>query len=387
MQVWQKSDTGRETERIKSIRCYPYAIPFRQGFATAHGLLTLRQGIILEISTEDNLHGIGEIAPLPEFSGESLEIALKALPELVRQFQGETLATVLALLHENPSSLPATVQSGLELAVFDILGKSTGQSIAELLQSDNRQIKTDIQVNAVIGARSLKEAIVQAHKAIEKGFSCIKLKMVGNEREQLERVAHIRETIGPSTQLRLDANEGWTFEQACSILKECERYHIQYVEQPLVAADRAGMRALQRETSIPLAADEAVESLESARNILTAQAAKILILKPQLIGGLRNTQTIIDEATSQGIACVITSSIETGIGLAGALHLVAASPAIELACGLATLELLENDLLIEKLSIQQGRLAVPMQPGLGVSLDRTALALYSTNARMQSEND
>jgi o-succinylbenzoate synthase len=357
---------------IQAIHCYPYRIPFRHSMTTAHGPITVREGAILEVVTEHDRHGFGEIAPLPAFRGEGLALALQSLPEIIEGLQGCSIHTALGRL-EVEGKMLASVQSGLELALLDVLGQCMGQSIAGLLQMDRQKIKAHVQINAVVGSNSIFEAVAQARRVGEKGFACIKLKMVGDEREQVERVAAVREAIGPERQLRIDANEGWSFEQARNILKRCERYDIQYVEQPLLATDLEGACRLQKETIIPLAADEAIESLESARNVLAKQAARILILKPQLLGGLRNTQRIISEAAKKNIACVITSSIETGIGVVGALHLAAASPTIELACGLGTMGLLEHDLLMDNLSIQRGQLTVPDQPGLGVSLNRMAL--------------
>ena len=108
-------------------------------------------------------------------------------------------------------------------------------------------------------------------------------------------------------------------------------------------------------------------------------AADILVIKPQLAGGLRIGQQIIAEATQRGIQCVITSTIETGIGLTAALHLAAASPAITLECGLATLSLLADDLLVDELPLHHGFIEVPAGLGLGAELDRKALERWTTS--------
>jgi L-alanine-DL-glutamate epimerase-like enolase superfamily enzyme len=129
--------------------------------------------------------------------------------------------------------------------------------------------------------------------------------------------------------------------------------------------------------AIPLAADEAITDLASAQQVLTEQAADVLIIKPQLAGGLRMGRQIIQAATQHNVQCVVTSSIDAGIGIASALHLVAASPEITLECGLSTLDKLEDDLIIERLQPKDGLLALPNTPGLGVHLDHTALARYS----------
>jgi L-alanine-DL-glutamate epimerase-like enolase superfamily enzyme len=137
------------------------------------------------------------------------------------------------------------------------------------------------------------------------------------------------------------------------------------------------MRNLRNMVSIPIAADEPVYGLESARQILSNEAADILVLKPQLAGGICVCRQIIREAQKYGVRCVITSAIETGIGVVSAIHLAAASPEVKLECGLATLHLLADDLLQNELHIQKGYVTVPVQPGLGVQLDRDALKKYN----------
>jgi o-succinylbenzoate synthase len=178
--------------------------------------------------------------------------------------------------------------------------------------------------------------------------------------------------------LRLDANEAWNLEQAIAILDRCTRYAIEYVEQPLKAHDVQGMHTLRQAVSIPIAADEAVHSLSSARCLLEHRAADILIIKPQLAGGLRLGRQIIEEAAAYGVQSVVTSTLETGIGLVAALHLAAAVPTVTLACGLATGHLLADDLLLDELPIRSGFFAVPPGPGLGVQVDAMALNRYAS---------
>ena len=203
-----------------------------------------------------------------------------------------------------------------------------------------------------------------------------------NVNEEIERVASVRDAIGPAMHLRLDANEAWHLEEAIAILSRCVPYDIQYVEQPLQAHDLVGMCTLRQAIPIPLAVDEAVYNQESAYLVLDSEAADILVIKPQLAGGLHVGQQIIQAAIERGIRSVITSTFEAGIGLTAELHLAAASPAVTLECGLATLHLLVDDLLIGDLPIRDGFLAVPTGPGLGVELDRQALDQYAVYSRV-----
>jgi L-Ala-D/L-Glu epimerase len=448
---------------IVDIEWHSYRIPFVNGFTTAHGLMPTREGAIVEVTTDQGITGIGEIAPLPEFAGSSLAEICKLLPTIAAYLRGKTVLEVLvgepyvgagedgwwggdpcgcpgwrisspyhggmdedkrptrasarpplpsppplAPTHgvlyglgrmdedKRPTrasarpplpSLPPLAPTygalcGVETALLDVLGKSNGCSIGTVLAPVNSTSRPRIPVNAAVGVKAIRLAAEAARAAQNMGFGCVKLKvgMGENLQEEIERIAAVREVIGPEMHLRLDANEAWSLEEAIAILSHCIPYVIQYVEQPLKAHDLNGMHTLRQAVPIPIAADEAVHSLESARLVMEHAAADILVIKPQLVGGLRIGQQIIAEATEQGIQCVITSTIETGIGLTAALHLAAASPGVSLECGLATLSLLADDLLVDELPLHRGFLEVPGGPGLGVELDRKALEQWTTSS-------
>ncbi len=367
---------------IIDVQWRTYRLPLRSVFTTAHGTMTAREGAIVEIITDQGISGIGEIAPLPEFAvaGGILHEALTLLPVLTAHLRGKTLREALDLLRSNvwPGLKSGPATCGLEIALLDALGKAEGCGISTLLCATHPGPRQRVQVNATVGARATEAAVTCAQEAIAAGFACVKLK-VGWEHEsqaEIERVAAVREAIGPNAHLRLDANEAWDLEQAIALLSNCAQFDIQYVEQPIKACDLVGMRTLRQAVPVPVAADEAVYSLQSARDVLDSEAADILVVKPQLAGGLRAGQQIIQEAAQRGVRCVVTSTIEAGIGLVAALHLAAASPAITLECGLATLHLLVDDLLMEDLPIRNGYLTVPTGPGLGILLDDEALERY-----------
>ena len=366
-----------------------YRIPFRRPFLTAHGPLSQRTGALVTLCTEEGFTGIGEIAPLPDQSGANLEAALNTLPGLARALRRRELADILRFLAARSveGQLPSPLVCGLESALLDAIGWAERKGVAELLargypceeQREQRPPaapRTRIPVNAVLGGATIEQTVEQARAAINAGFTCLKLKLTAASEASIERVAAVRAAIGPEISLRLDANEGWSFAEALHMLTRCAPCTIQYVEQPLPASDLDDAARLRRLSPIPLAADEALISLASARRILEAEAADVLILKPQLAGGLQVCRQIIQEASARNVACVLTSSLEAGVGLAAALHLAAATPEITLPCGLATLALLENNLLQESLVIERGWMGIPAGPGLGIALDEGALQHY-----------
>jgi L-Ala-D/L-Glu epimerase len=372
--------------KIVEIQWNAYRLPFLNSFTTAHGVMTVRAGIIVQITAERGISGIGEIAPLPASGGGSLADAYALLPALAARLHDKTLDEALELVLAEgktgagaASAFSPPVLCGLEIALLDAIGKAEECGVCTFLSPADITPRATVPVNAIIGARSKEAAIAAAREARNNGFRCVKLKVgVGSDtREEIERVAAVRDAIGPATHLRLDANEAWNLEEAIVILSRCLPYTIQYVEQPLKAHDLAGMHALRQAVPIPIAVDEALHSPESARLILDNEAADILVIKPQLAGGLRAGQQIIQAAAERGVHSVITSTLEAGIGVVAALHLAAASPAVMLECGLATLHLLADDLVMNDLSVRESLLTVPSGSGLGVALDREALHRYS----------
>jgi len=369
--------------KIVDVQWHTYRLPFRNSFTTAHGVMTVREGIIVEITTERGISGVGEIAPLPAFGGAGLADTCSLLPALAARLHGmaldEALELVLAEGKTGTKAASAPALCGLEIALLDAVGKAEGRGVCMLLSPPGTTPRASVPVNAVIGARATKAAIVAAREARKNGYRCVKLKVAFGDciQYEIERIAAVRDAIGPAMHLRLDANEAWNLEEAIAFLSQCVPYDIQYVEQPLKAHDLAGMRALRQAVPIPIAVDEALHSLQSAQLILDSEAADVLVIKPQLAGGPHVGQQIIQAAAERGTSCVITSTFEAGIGVAAALHLAAASPAVTLECGLATLHLLVDDLVTDDLSVHDGLLAVPSGPGLGIALDREALDRYS----------
>jgi o-succinylbenzoate synthase len=359
---------------LERIHWQVYCLPLRAPFRTAHGLLSTRWGAIVEVSSAGgSLQGYGELAPLPPFS-PALSSVLAALPALAKSLEGSTLTEALArlLAAQETGQLPAPATFALEVALLDLRARALGQG---LLAPYARRA---VPVNAVIGASKPDEAAEASRQAVAAGFRCLKLKLSGNEQQDDERLAAVRASVGGAIALRLDANASWSLAQAERLLRAYAPYDIAYVEQPLAAEDLEGLRQLRRRSPIPIAADESLSGLESARQVLQLEAADVLILKPQFLGGLRPTLQIIEEAATRGVTCVLTSALEAGIGICATLHLAAAHPALTQAAGLATLSLLRTDLLSEPLTYNDGQLQLPSGPGLGVRLDRAALARYSS---------
>src|SRR5438094_8564573 len=203
-----------------------------------------REGMIVQVITDEGITGIGEIAPLPTFKGGSLADACSLLPELAGRLDHTTFYEALELLAaEKVHTKTASTLCGLEIALLDALGISTDCRVSTLLSPADFMPRAAVAVNAVISAKSTKAAAETALNATKDGFPCVKLKVgLGlSIYEELERIATVRDAIGPTMHLRLDANEAWQLDEAIAILSQCVPYDIQYIEQPMKARDLIGM--------------------------------------------------------------------------------------------------------------------------------------------------
>jgi o-succinylbenzoate synthase len=366
--------------RITAIRWHPYRVPLRQPFATAHGVLAAREGAIIALVTDAGVMGYGDMAAVTEFGGPALPELLPRISTAAQILHGETLAQALSQMQAavEEQHVPAAILAGFETALLSAQSQTEGITLAQFLAAHQVTPRNRISVNATISARSTVDAVAAAQAAVAAGFTCLKLKvgMAETAASEIERIHAVRAAMGLVPQLRLDANEGWNFEQAQFILSACADCHIHYIEQPLPRDQTGRLRALRAAVTVPIAIDEGIGDYHLAMQAIQDQTADVLILKSSLLGGLYATQHLIELASSDGLTCVITSAIESGIGVTAALHLAAAMPQIGWACGLATLPLLVDDLILEDLPIEQGTMTVPSGPGLGVTPDWEALARY-----------
>jgi len=199
-------------------------------------------------------------------------------------------------------------------------------------------------------------------RAIVAGSGCTTAKVKVAEPGQpqaadLDRVEAVRDALGPAGKLRVDANGAWDVDQAARMLGALGRFGLEYAEQPCATLEE--LAALRRRTDVPLAADESVRRAEDPFAVRAAGAADIVVIKAQPLGGVRAGLEI---ARSCGLPVVVSSAIESSVGLAAGVALAAALPNLGYACGLATMSLLTGDVTSDPFEQQGGSL--PVRPAV-----------------------
>jgi o-succinylbenzoate synthase len=218
-------------------------------------------------------------------------------------------------------------------------------------------VRHSVPVNVTVPAVGAE----QAH-AIVSASGCrtakVKVAEPGQpESADIDRVAAVRDAIGPDGKVRVDANGGWDTDTAARMLKSLSRFGLEYAEQP--CATLADMAALRRRVDVPVAADESIRRAEDPLAVRAAGAADLVVLKAQPLGGVRAALSV---AEACGLPVVVSSAVETSIGLAAGVALAAALPVLDHACGLATMSLLAGDVTADPLTETHG--ALPVRPAV-----------------------
>ena len=214
----------------------------------------------------------------------------------------------------------------------------------------------------------------QAH-AIVAGSGCqtakVKVAEPGQpESDDIARVEAVRDAIGRGGKVRVDANGGWDVDQAQRMLVALAAFDLEYAEQPCASLEE--MADLRRRVDVPLAADESIRRAEDPLKVRAAGAADIVVLKAQPLGGVGPALAIADQC---GLPVVVSSAVDTSVGLAAGVALAAALPELRYACGLATMSLLAGDVTADPLTQAGGEL--PVRP---VVVDPGELARWEVDA-------
>ena len=229
------------------------------------------------------------------------------------------------------------------------LASALEAACSELPQPGRAVIPINVTVPAV--APEVATGLV-----LESGAGTAKVKVgePGQSAEEDEaRLAAVREAIGPAGKIRIDVNASWDVDTAAERLASLSRFDLEYVEQPVKTLEE--MVELKRRTDVPLAADELVRSRPDPLEVAEMGAADVLVLKVQPLGGVSRA---LDIAARAGIPIVISSALETSIGIYSGLLVASLLPSLPYACGLGTVALIEGDPTRSPLVSMNGELAV-----------------------------
>jgi L-alanine-DL-glutamate epimerase-like enolase superfamily enzyme len=363
--------------RIVKIDVFPIRAPRREAARAgnfAAGITVSEFGII-RIEADSGLEGLGEISITSPRIGFSLCHAARNLlaPELIGMNPLDLpriRVCIDGLLRGELSA--AYLQAAFEMALLDLMGHAAQVPVYQLLGGKARE---RVPLAWGIYQKPPEAMAADAVEAVARGFHSIKLKVGRRLEEDIAAVRAVSQAVGNAMPLRLDANMSWRSapEASTAIRALAAEAPLAWIEQPLKRHNLAGMRLLRQQSSVPIMADESVQTLQDAYNVAKAEAADVFNVYVCEAGGILAAAQIFAFASALDIPCIIGSQAELGIGTAAAAHLGVAVEDLPYACETFGPLRYVKDIVSTGPRIEDGYLYPSPAPGLGVQLDWATL--------------
>jgi len=350
---------------IKQVETYSVRLRYHEPFRIAPSTSLESHNIIVKITTDSEIMGIGESSPSKRVTHETPQTVIATLDKIAPHLIGMDPLRIEQITEEMDQMLAenSSAKAAIDMALHDIMGKTAAKPLFKLLGGFRETVLTDL----TLGIKKSEEMAEDAVRAVRRGFKALKVKVGVDPEEDFERVREIREAVGSDIAIRLDANQGWTVPQAIKVLKRLEPFNIECAEQPIIADDIKGLAEIRKSTSIPVMADESVHSPEDALNLIRQDAVDLINIKLMKSGGIHKARKIAAVAEAAGVPCMIGCMGESTIGITAGVQFTAAVKNIQYAD-------LDSDILIrDKLVLEGGaklegsRRIPPAKPGLGVT--------------------
>ena len=363
--------------RITGLRPTPLAVPFREDELWAYGGRRGLVSVLLEVTTDEGVTGLGEAPAYP-----STDIVLSVLRSIEPLVVGEDPFAIERLMkrihlvgtwHHVKATSPAI--AAVEMACWDIVGKVCGQPLVNLFGG---RVRDEVDFFYYVSQKPSQEVAADGLRGSELGFRTFYLKVGADDpRDDIERVAALRDGAGADARIRVDANEAWSSAAAIRTVAELERYGLELVEQPVSGRNLAEMAYVRSRLSAPLLANEACWTRYDQLDVIRHAAADVLSVDNQMDGGLLNLKRGAGLCEVAGLPVLKHSLGELGLAVYAAVHVMASTPNFIYA-NQSYASLLADDVVEGgPLPYRDGALAVPERPGIGVELDSDRVERYS----------
>jgi L-alanine-DL-glutamate epimerase-like enolase superfamily enzyme len=278
--------------------------------------------VLLRVETDEGVFGIGEGVPTKHVTGETPDTLMDALNALAKRLAGMDPLEIEAIHREMDATVadhPAA-KAAFDIALHDIKGKFLGQPLYMLLGGDSDRIETDVTLS-VQDPDLLAEA---ARRKVGEGFRILKIKIGVDPDKEIEGIGLVRRAVGNGIILKVDANQGYTVDDAIRVIEGIKRHGVVSIEQPVHRDDVDGMAYIIERTGFLVVADEAVFYPEDAQRVIAKNACRMVNIKLMKSGGIFKAERINALCEGAGIPCMVGSMVEARVANAAGAHFAAA---------------------------------------------------------------
>lgn len=364
-----KSFTGATEERrmkITRVEAWSVSMKLSEPYSIAYETIEETTNIFLRIETDSRVVGFGCAAPDLPITGETAESVLKAINDIISPSIRNSDPLRSAMLIER--FIPALVSqpsalAAVDMALYDILGKVSGLPLWKLLGGFRDRIRTSVTIGVLPEAKTVE----RAREWVAKGFKSLKVKGGKDVESDIVRVLKVRETVGPEVELRFDANQGFSVEQALEFVEKTRGAHLELIEQPTPKGEPDLLGRVTSSVHIPVMADESLMTLRDAFRIARRKLADMVNVKLMKVGGISVALQINAVARAAGLELMVGCMDESALSIAAGLHFALSRPNVLYADLDGHLDLVD-DPCSGAVIIRNGTLFPNEKPGLGFDI-------------------
>jgi L-alanine-DL-glutamate epimerase-like enolase superfamily enzyme len=370
--------------KVERIEAQHVTIPLVTPYVLSrkYGTVTHSHAVVVRVYTDQGLVGLGEADPLPPFTEESWAGVLGTTERVLGPLLiGEDPRDIIAnnklfdgILHGNNLA-----KGALDMALWDLLGKSLGVPVHRLLGG---KLRGTVPVLWPFGSGTPEQDLERIEAKQAEGYGTFMIKMGALPIEtEIARARAIEDRFGDSIHWNVDANQGWDLTMALKFMDGTAGCRMDFVEQPVPRGQLEQLRILRGRATHPISADEGVQTAQEAMALASEGLVDLFSLKVTKNGGISRSMDIAAIARLCGMGCLCNSMIELGITQAAALQIASTLPNLVAGghCFMSTLRL-TDDITSFRGLVERAVVTVPDAPGLGVELDEGALDLYAAES-------
>ncbi len=295
-------------------------------FTISTGTMDYAQNTLIKIFTDEGIIGIGECSAFPMIVGETQNTCFEMAKDFAQLWKGKDALNIEERLNDLHSFTAgnSTIKSAFDMALYDIAAQNAGQPLYEYLGGTKKDMLSDITV----GITSPDVMAAQAKAFVNAGATILKIKLGKEVVTDVERIKAIRNAVGNNVTIRIDANQGWSCEEATNALSQLGKYSIEFCEQPTKTYNDEYLPELVKNSPIKIMADESVYNHHDALRLIKNKACNYINIKFAKSGGIHEAKKIIEIATQYNIPCMMGGMLESRVALTAFAHFAAANPQI-----------------------------------------------------------
>ena len=352
--------------KIARVEAWPVTMRLAEPYTITYESVDTVDNVFVQLVTDGGIVGFGCAAPAESVTNETADSVLNTFKDIIEPaLQNANPLWLVRILEElrDELRLHPSAKAALDMALYDLLGKTAGVPVWQLLGGYRESIPTSV----TIGILSERETVERARDWVSRGFRCLKVKGGLDVSSDAARLIKVREAVGPEIELRYDANQGYTVDETIEFIHQTRSCGLELIEQPTPCDQPSLLGQVTRQTPLPVMADESLLTLRDAFRLARDELVNMVNIKLMKVGGIAEALQVNAVARAARLDVMVGCMDESALAITAGLHFALARPNVKYADLDGHLGLI-GDPAASAIILRDGQLYPQDCPGFGVQL-------------------